>query len=255
MQAGRALLDGRLVDLHLRDRLVVRALVVVDGVTRHDAMVEQALVALVADLRVREARLILLQLRLGVRQVRGILVHHHLVGARIDLGAQLAGLHRGVVVAVAGLDGARDVRAHLHGDDGIDRTGRRNGANDRSRRELGGDVVRLRGVPPPQEIPQRARRDQPQRDGPRTGVALHRGRPPLGRRAGRAQGRGNTGKRYALGCTRDGSSSRSDGGARDRVDPRALPRPWRWPAQVLCAMRDDGCRSYGSRSRDCSRRA
>jgi hypothetical protein len=106
VQAGRALLDRRLVDLHLRDRLIVRALVVVDGVARHDPVVEQSLIARVAHPGVGEARLVLLQLRLGVREIGRILVHHHLIGTRIDLGAQLARLHLRVVVAVAGLDGA-----------------------------------------------------------------------------------------------------------------------------------------------------
>src|SRR5262249_27511037 len=89
---------------------------------------------------------------------------------------------------------------------------------------LGRDVGRLLGVPPPQEVPQRAHSDQPQRDSPRTGRALHLGRPPSPHRGDRTPDRGNTGKRYALGRTRDGSSFRSNGGASDRLTDQMLVR-------------------------------
>ena len=52
------------------------------------------------ELRVGEARLVLLELRLGHRQIGLVLVDHGLIGAGVDLGADLALLDLGIVVAI-----------------------------------------------------------------------------------------------------------------------------------------------------------
>ena len=115
MELSLARLDGRLLEGDLRLRLAVEALIVVDDRLGDDAALLQAAVTLQGRLHVRKVRAFLGELGLGHREVRRHLVHDHLKGTRIDLGAELPGLHGRVVVAVQALDATGDVGAdHDH---------------------------------------------------------------------------------------------------------------------------------------------
>jgi hypothetical protein len=79
---------------------------------RHDALVDQLGVVLVDERGVLHRCPVLGQLGDCGAHVRFVLSDDDLEGQRIDEGAALPGLHRGVVITEPGLDVARDVRAH-----------------------------------------------------------------------------------------------------------------------------------------------
>ena len=107
---------------------------------------QELILALVTDLRVDDIGLVLDELGLGQVQVGLVLIHDHLIGLGIDLCAQLPLMDPGVVVAVEGLDRARDISPHLDDHHRIDRSTGGDGGDDIALGHGGRHITRRRGA-------------------------------------------------------------------------------------------------------------
>ena len=131
VEQGLTQFDGGLIKRNLGDRLIIGTFGVVGEVLRGEAAGGEAGVAGWVGLGIDQDGLVLRQLRLGDIKIGLVLIDHRLIGTRVDLGANLALLHRGVVVAGNLLDHPGNIRTDNDRQHWINRAGRGNGAGHR----------------------------------------------------------------------------------------------------------------------------